>query len=260
MDVGWYIILIFCLAFAWLYRFVVSELAKLRMQTGRGRLISLDALKKTRNSVFMLSMSRNEEPVGVGVFCAAGKAVTAAHNLGFRRTTSVFGCFGPGDTSGAPAEGFRLRVVSRDDELDIAVLECDRSYVHSHFLELFRGNPDILVGESMALCAFQLALREDVPEFHACLGVMPAVGIKISSAERHVVYACNTWGGNSGGALLMYDGQLVGIHLALVNALRETLERKLVVEERLDSVEASLNEVVRGVSSGCVALLASQFP
>ena len=279
MDVGWCIFLGFSLAFAWLLRFVVclkeqtrAELSILRLREEQtreelvllrsraGRLVSVEALAKARRSVFTISPSHHEAPVGVGVFVAAGKAVTAAHNLSSPTPSSVFCSFGPADTSGAPAEGFRLRVVSRDDELDLAVLECEGSYVHQHFLSPMEGSPDRLVGESMALCAFQLALREDLPEFDASLGVMPAVGIKVSSAARHVVYSCSAWGGDSGGALLLHDGELVGIHLALVNALHETLDRKLDVEERLDSVEASLNELVRGVSNGCVALLASQFP
>ena len=89
---------------------------------------------------------------------------------------------------------------------------------------------------------------------------MPAVGIKVSAAQHHLAYSCTTWGGDSGGALLLHDGQLVGIHLALVNALHETIDRKVAVEDGLDSVEESLNELLRGVSNGCVALLASQFP
>ena len=268
MDVGWcLVVLVMVSALAWLFRFVAYERRRLeelrqelsQLRSRAGRLISLDALATARRSVFMLSLSCEEEPVGVGVFIAAGKAVTAAHNLS-SSTLSVFGSFGPGDASGAPARGFHLRVVARDDDLDVAVLECDSSYVHQHFLSPFEGAPDMLVGESMALCAFQLALKEDLPEFHASLGVMPAVGMKVSSAKRHVVYSCATLGGDSGGALLLHDGQLVGIHLALVNALHEALDRKLAVNERLDSVEASLDELVRGVSNGCIALLASQFP
>jgi hypothetical protein len=53
--------------------------------------------------------------------------------------------------------------------------------------------------------------------------------------------------------LLLHDGALAGMHLTHVNALHETLERKLAVEEPLDSVEASLHELVRGVSHRHVA-------
>jgi hypothetical protein len=238
-----------------------EEIAVLRSRSNR--LLSLDALESARRSVFMLSLeSSGAQPVGVGVFYQRGQAVTAAHNLQHAapRAQFVYGAFGKraGGTDVPPL--FRLRVVSRDDELDVAVLVCDNAYVHPHFLTPFQGSPDKLVGETMALCAFQLALREDLPDFDACLGVMPACAIKVSAMSRHVAYSCTTWSGDSGGALLMHDGQLVGIHLALVNALHETLDRKLDVDERLDSVEASLDELIRGVSNGCIALLASHIP
>jgi hypothetical protein len=234
-----------------------EELAVLRSRSNR--LLSLDALASARRSVFMLSLTDSDDPVGAGVFFERGRAVTAAHNLPALRVECVFGSFGTDSASEAPRR-FGLRVVSRDDELDVAVLVCECAYVHPHFLTPFHGKPSMLTGETMVLCAFQLALREDLPDFDACMGVMPACGIKVSAAQRHVAYSCTTWAGDSGGALLLHDGELVGIHLALVNALHDTLERKLAVDEQLDSVEASLNELVRGVSNGCVALLASHFP
>ena len=58
----------------------------------------------------------------------------------------------------------------------------------------------------------------------------------------------------------MYDGKLVGIHLEFVNSLREHLDRKETVDERLNEAEASLHALVAGAGQGtCVALLATQF-
>ena len=77
---------------------------------------------------------------------------------------------------------------------------------------------------------------------------MSASGCQLSPLQRHLLYSCTTWAGDSGGALLMHadDGRLVGIHLEFVNALREELERKTVVEDRLTNVEESLKELVKG--------------
>ena len=59
--------------------------------------------------------------------------------------------------------------------------------------------------------------------------------------------------------MLIYDGRLVGIHLEFVNALREELERKTVVEDRLTNVEESLKELVKGAGQGsCVAVLMTE--
>ena len=113
-------------------------------------------------------------------------------------------------------------------------------------------------GTTLALCAFQTAIQEHAPEFGCRMGVMPATAVRVSPHERHLLYACTTYAGDSGGALLMHDGQLVGIHLEFVNALRENLARKVDVTERLTDVEESLDELMAGAGQGtCVALLAT---
>jgi hypothetical protein len=225
MDVVW---CAFLVAFAWLYRVLQGVEARhrealqrmearsreaLQREEARSReelaalcsrshrFLSLDALERARRSVFMLSLtdSANPEWVGVGVFFERGRAVTAARNLAALRSECVFGSFGASSASDAPPL-FRLRVASRDDALDVAVLVCEGAYAHPHFLTPFRGAPSTLAGETMVLCAFQLALRHDLPDFDACMGVMPACGIKVSAAKRHVTYTCASWAGDSGGA------------------------------------------------------------
>ena len=147
MEVLWLVVVV---AFAWMYRILQrvearnreeearnrEELARNReeiavLRSRSNRLLSLDALESARRSVFMLSLeSSGAQPVGVGVFYQRGQAVTAAHNLQHAapRAQFVYGAFGKraGGTDVPPL--FRLRVVSRDDELDVAVLVCDNAY------------------------------------------------------------------------------------------------------------------------------------
>ncbi len=54
----------------------------------------------------------------------------------------------------------------------------------------------------------------------------------------------------------MYDGALVGLHVAGVNALREKFDRLHQIEERVSAVEDSLELAAQSVASGCVAVLA----
>jgi hypothetical protein len=223
------------------------------------RLISVKALKRAQRSVFMLSHASKGDPVGVAVFFERGRAVTAANNLRGSSSGYVYGAFGRDAERAAPPE-FRLRVVLRDEALDVAVLVCDSAYVHQHYLTPYRGPLNSLAGETMVLAAFQLGLVRAVPHmFDASLGVMPASAVRISATKRHLAYSSSIFDGDCGGALLLYNGQLVGIHVVLVSALREVLQRKLVIEERLSSVDESLNALIRGMSDGCVAVLASQF-
>ena len=76
------------------------------------------------------------------------------------------------------------------------------------------------------------------------------------------VYACTSCAGDCGAAILMYDGQLVGIHKMFVSALREHLERSRIINdgEPLTGVDGSLAALVVGAGQGTsVAVLASQF-
>jgi hypothetical protein len=130
---------------------------------------------------------------------------------------------------------------------------------YPHFLECCQSLPaDVPGGTTLALCAFQTAVQEHAPEFGCRMGVMPATAVRVSPHGRHLLYACTTYAGDSGGALLMHDGQLVGIHLDFVNALREHLSRQGSVAERLTDAEESLDALMTGAGQGtCVALLAT---
>jgi len=60
--------------------------------------------------------------------------------------------------------------------------------------------------------------------------------------------------------LALYDGEVVGMHQDGVNSIREILERKRALHERVTEVEESLESAVRSVAQGAVALLATSFP
>ena len=240
--------------------------AELRARSGR-RIISLDALAAVRKCVFVLApdsaTAGSRNTVGEGVFFARNMAATAAHNVtdgrgGYPRF--VHGVVhGDGAAASEPTARLQFRVVRVDDTRGVAFLQCCTDY--EHFLQPYMGPLEELLGEGIVLCAFQTSMDDVLSRFGfgTSMGVMQASGVKVSRAGRHLVYACGAWACDSDGALLTHDGQLVGIHLELVNALRERLERKKVTEEALGSVDASLDALVRGMAHSCVALLARNF-
>lgn len=59
---------------------------------------------------------------------------------------------------------------------------------------------------------------------------------------------------------LLHDGRLVGIHLSVVNDLKLLMKQDMSVEERTVELASSVNSLIEGASTGCVALLASAFP
>jgi S1-C subfamily serine protease len=193
---------------------------------------------------------------GVGVCVGAREAVTAAHNLEGFDIHDPVQVFFP-----RSKQKLQLLVMDKDTKLDYAVLAAATESTHfSTHLPLYRGSSVSLVGQQLAMCAFQLGVHEELPEWSpSSLGVMPATGVKLSKQEHHLFYTSDTWPGDSGGALVMYNGELVGLHVCGVNALKERYERMRSVEARLTAVEESLESAARSVASGCVALLASVF-
>ena len=240
--------------------YVCYELRALRSRSGR--VLSEASVAHAKRCVFELALSARGGAVGVGVFYAPSEAVTAAHNLNSaRRGRVVYGrLHTPGGQVAEPLL-IKLEVVSVNVELDFATLRCaPGGAAYPYFLRPYNGPLSALEGENLALCAFQLAIREEHPGFRlGGMSVMSASGCQLSPLQRHLLYSCTTWAGDSGGALLMHDGRLVGIHLEFVNALREELERKTVVEDRLTNVEESLKELVKGAGQGsCVAVLMTE--
>ena len=84
--------------------------------------------------------------------------------------------------------------------------------------------------------------------------------MRISSRMHHMVYECNSWPGDSGASLAMYDGKVVGMHLEGLNAIKELMERKRTLSERMTEVEESLESAASSVAQGAVALLSTSFP
>ena len=229
-----------------------------------GRVLSEDAYLLAQRCVFALSLASGGEPVGIGVLCgSAGSAVTACHNLRGAVTGSlVYGKVFPSAGENSAPVPLTLKIVHLNPELDYAILHVVKPRAYPHFLTCYTGPlGGVTGGAALALCAFQQTIQEDLDEqFSSGLGVMSANGVRLSPHARHLLYSCITYAGDSGGALLMHDGELVGVHLDFVNALREGLARKASVDERLSGVEGSLAALVARAGQGtCVALLASEF-
>lgn len=79
----------------------------------------------------------------------------------------------------------------------------------------------------------------------------------LSKHGNHLVYTSSYAApDDSGGALLMEDGHIIGIHVEGINNLKERYRQKKDVEDRLSAVDAAIGSV----SQGSVALLAKAFP
>ena len=75
-----------------------------------------------------------------------------------------------------------------------------------------------------------------------------------------VVLLC--FAGDSGGAIVLKDGRAIGIHQETVIQARERIEHgaDLDTEAQLESVEASVNELIQSLSCGSIGLQLSAIP
>ena len=81
----------------------------------------------------------------------------------------------------------------------------------------------------------------------------------VSKRKHHAIYTAPTWSGDSGAALVLKNGKVVGIHVEGVNAAKELIAQKESVDERLTDVELSLASLVKSTATGAVALLSTAF-
>ena len=98
----------------------------------------------------------------------------------------------------------------------------------------------------------------------------------VGHTGRHFAYTCSTWAGDSGGALIVLDGRVVGIHLETINQAKQLRERLHAMEglqlggsqdeqsipeltERINEIEGSLSSVIECLASGGIAIACSAF-
>ncbi|EEY68358.1 CRN domain-containing protein-containing protein [Phytophthora infestans T30-4] len=211
--------------------------------------------EQVEKAVFVIVEEDGERNgVGMGVFFSSTLAVTCDHNLTEQHTVGSM-------VSLALKEGIEaVEVVARSSLLDFAILKSSKP--RSFFIPPWNGRPDELRGRyDLVLASYRFGIDEYQDVFKNQLGFAPVAGISISAYRRHIMYSCPTYAGDSGAALLLKDGFLVGIHLETINALREEMDRKKTIKDRLNDVEESLDNIARsGLAQGCsFGLLAHEF-
>ena len=154
-------------------------------------------------------------------------------------------------------EQLTMAVSARDAEMDYAILQSSTDHA---YLPVYADPPEQLVGTDLVLAGYRIGIEEYAPMFSRKLGFTKADAITLSNHNNHLLFRCTTFAGDSGAALILKDGCLVGIHQEAVNALRERLQHAKVVKDRLTEVEQSIDALVSGgTAQGCCALLSSVF-
>jgi hypothetical protein len=177
---------------------------------------------------------------------------------------------GAGDSG---ALDIQLTLKSFSDDYDYAVLT---SAVERPHLDLYTGEIQPLVGTQVALCSYHMTLHEELPEFEQGIAVTPVSlaflvkGIssktastdgqghiwKASKGGHFFLYSSACWPGDSGPAVVLYDGSVVGMHSESINRMRERIDRDKTTGDRLTLLEESVDSAVESLSQGAIALAA----
>jgi hypothetical protein len=148
-------------------------------------------------------------------------------------------------------------VHARHPDMDYALLQCNTDHA---YLPVYHEPPEQLLGADLVLAGYRIGIEEHAPMFSRRLGFTKADTITLSNHNNHLFFRCTTFAGDSGSALILKDGCLVGIHQEAINALRERLQHAKLVKDRLTEAEKSIDAIVNGgVAQGCCALLSSVF-
>ncbi|RLN46839.1 hypothetical protein BBJ28_00017604 [Nothophytophthora sp. Chile5] len=209
--------------------------------------------EKVAKAVFVLVDEDDDSAgIGMGVFFSPTLAVTCDHSLAQQHAV------GSSVSLALKEEMADVEVVARNSELDFAILQSSKPRA---FIAPWSGSPDDLESRcDLVLASFRLGIDEYQAPYKGRPGFAPAACVAVSPHRRHIVHSCPTYAGDSGAALLVKDGCLVGTHLETINALREDLDHKKGIQNRLNDVEESLDNIVRsGLAQGCSGLLVHEF-
>lgn len=244
-----------------------SLIGKLQQQpnVSRRNILGAGVAEKLKLSVFYF-IDKARKPIGTGFFVSSNIAVSSAHT--FSKTTKV----GAKRTGyfGRPNEGKKCQLIVDfiDWENDFIVFVAQSGHQSPSYLT--PTSESLQLGDECILVAYQIGLHNDLEE----LGKEPTAGVFLGAItkrhERHFVYSCPSFAGDSGGAIILHDGEVFGIHIMTVNEANElqrlkSLETGADDEDNLDmkmkeltkhviSVEKSVNSLVDSLNSGALGL------
>ena len=154
----------------------------------------------------------NEEPVRCGFFFAPSHALTVYHGKEWRVGEKVSGCCFRGDDT---MESLKFKVVATSKALDFLVLELMAPRAQPAHLPIAHVPAKRLLGADIARLGVGIAASKNA-------GSMPGeldMGLRFNRASisilgrRHFAYKDDSAAGDSGGAVILVGGQVIGMHL-----------------------------------------------
>ena len=198
------------------------------------------------------------KPIGAGFAISETTVYSVAHIFPEVTVGMEISCH-----FGKPNQHFvrQLRISGVDSRLDYCILKTVPGEAPlPTFLEISRV--PLQPGKSCILANFQIGIQEDMKDLDPDLSVGVFKGEISKLYPRHFVYQCPSFAGDSGGAVVLRGGKVIGIHQETVIQARERIQHgvDLDADARLESVEASIDELLRSLSGGSIGLQLMAIP
>lgn len=197
--------------------------------------------------------------IGVAFAISETRAVTAHHVVAPFIASGKFFLYGFTERD----ERVKFRILppaDADTALDVCALSIEEDGRKKRsFVELTTTIPGR--GSRVAVVGFQLALQEHIADtFPLKLGIMEGTVSKASS--NHVLLQTVTFSGDSGAAMMLFDGKMFAMNVEGVNAAKERLQHKSMtvskpsLKARVTAVEGSVDSLVADTQAGSIGVLA----
>ena len=148
---------------------------------------------------------------------------------------------------------YNLQVVKLDEHLDYCILEIIGDHTFTEWLET-DVSPNLKLTTPVFLASYQIGIQKQLDDYNMGVSLGIANGIILRRSNRHMVHSCAAFKGDSGGAIVISNGKVIGLHVASVTEAQHMLDVTLV---DFGSVADSINQLCDAQSSGSVALLVS---
>ena len=226
--------------------------------------MSEEVIAKISNSVCVLT-TQEGKTFGNGFAVSNNRVYTAAHHweeedeegatyLAVAVGDTVECIHGHGKKPSANKR-YNLQVLKLDEHLDYCILEIIGDHtLFTEWLETDASPNHLTLTTPVFLAAYQIGIQERLDEYEMGVTLGITSGTIVRRGNRHVVHSCASFKGDSGGAIVISNGKLIGLHMAAVNETKELLD---VTSVDFGSVADSINQLCDAQSSGSVALLVS---
>lgn len=161
----------------------------------------------------VVGIYEGKTPVSTAVFISPTRALTAYHD-----SKPVVGavCCGASAPSTKPVRKWKFRVVAASLTDDLVVLEIMSGPEPAHYLSI-TADPgiDSVADRRVFLATFGIAFAKmtAAAPLDISLGSFVQTVDIAAHSSRHFVYHTSTGKGDSGGAIISFDGELLGVHL-----------------------------------------------